>query len=146
MIYKVKTIQISYKLKEQDPEKISTEQEAFILAKRIYQDLDVDQEHFSILALNTRNETTGYKIISSGGQASALIDPKVVFRNALLLGAVSIILVHNHPSGGTTPSEEDIDLTHKLKKCGDFLQIRVLDHIIIANDKYYSFAENNLIK
>lgn len=145
MIYKIKTIKLEYKIQETNTI-ISKPESAFNLLKEIYKDLDVDQEHFCLLALNSKNKITGYKITASGGQTSGMVDPKIIFRNALLLGAVGIILAHNHPSGDITPSQDDIELTLKLTKCAEFLEIKLLDHIVFSNNKYYSFADNSLIK
>lgn len=92
--------------------------------------------------LNSKNRITGFKTIFSGGQNSAQVDPKIIFRNALLFGAVSIILIHNHPSGDVEPSEDDLEMTHKLKLAGEFLNIKVLDHIIISQSDFYSIASH----
>ena len=137
MLYKVKTIKIEYKIKENMVKATINKAELAVeLLRQIYQELDVDQEHFCILALNNHLNITGYKIISSGGQSSATIDPKIVFRNALLLGAANIILAHNHPSGNITASNQDIEITKKLKECGELLQINVIDHIIFSQQDY----------
>jgi len=90
--------------------------------------LDDHQEHAILLSLNPSKEVTRYKLIASGGQASATIDGKVLFRNALLLGATSIILAHNHPLNNREPSEEDFLITAKLIKAGQTLAIELLDH------------------
>lgn len=146
MIYKIKTIKVEYNIKEKTTGHINTSETAFNLLKEIYRELDVDQEHFCILALNSRNEITGYKIITSGGQTNAIIDPKIVFRNSLLLGAVKLILAHNHPSGDVEPSSGDIVMNTNLKHCADLLDIKLLDHIVFSQNKFYSFADNGLIK
>lgn len=99
--------------------------------RTVFADLDQDQEHFVVVALNQRIEVTGYKVCHSGGMASSLVDPKIIFRNALLLGAAAIIVAHNHPSGNPEPSPEDISVTRRLKDAGDILGVRVLDHIIV---------------
>ena|SRR3990167_10296513 len=143
MIYKIKTIKIEYKIKESEKTKnelVNNVLNAAKLLREIYKDLDVDQEHFALLALNNQNRITGYKIIASGGQCSARIDPKIVFRNALLLGATGIIIAHNHPSGNATPSQSDIDLTKDLKECARLLNLPILDHIIFTETEEYSFA------
>ena len=147
MIYKIKTIKIQYKIKENETNNIiKTSENAYNLLKEIYKDLDVDQEHFCILVLNSRNEITGYKIVAMGGQTAAMVDPKIIFRNALLLGATGIILAHNHPSQVTNPSQDDIEMTLRFKKCGEFLEIDILDHLIISSNSFYSFADNNFMK
>ena len=75
----------------------------------------------------------------------SLVHPREVFKEAYLLSASSIICIHNHPSGNTNPSKNDEMLTKQLKKCGELLGIKVLDHIIISNNSYFSFLEKGLI-
>ena len=107
----------------------------------IFAALDDDQEHLVLLVLNQVYDITGYKLISSGGQDRAVIDAKVLFRNALLLGASSIILAHNHPSGRLDPSEEDLLITTKLVEAGRILDIEVLDHVIYTAKGYTSLKK-----
>lgn len=104
----------------------------------IFASLDDDQEHLILLVLNAMGDITGYKLISSGGQDRAIIDSKVLFRNALLLGASKIILSHNHPSGRLEPSEEDLLITVKVVEAGAVLDIEVVDHIIYTVAGYTS--------
>ncbi|MCG8418556.1 MAG: JAB domain-containing protein [Proteobacteria bacterium] len=107
----------------------------------IFATLDDDQEHFIILILNAANELIGYKVIASGAQDHVHIDPKQVFRNALLLGANSIILAHNHPSGKATPSAQDIALTGQLRIGGELLHLSVLDHLIYTKKEQISLRD-----
>jgi DNA repair protein RadC len=76
-----------------------------------------------------------------GGMSAMVVDPKVIFQKALERKACSVILSHNHPSGATSPSTEDIRLTEKIKSAGSFMDIKVLDHVIIGEGAYYSFAD-----
>ncbi len=118
------------------------------IARAIYRNLEPDQEHFSVLFLNSQNKLTGYKTLFSGGMNSSTIDAKIVFRNALLFGAISIILIHNHPSGHCKPSSEDHKITKDIIEIGMLLKLTVLDHIILADgtNDYFSFADEGLIK
>jgi len=142
-IYKCKLKTVTLKVREKTPKyRVNSPEATFEFAKKIYKQLDDDQEHFTVLFLNSKNEITGFKTIFSGGQDSAQVDPKIIFRNALLFGAVSIILIHNHPSGDVEPSEDDLEMTHKLKLAGEFLDIKVLDHIIISQSDFYSIASH----
>ena len=142
-IYKCKFKTVTFKVREKTPKyRVNSPEATFEFAKKIYKQLDDDQEHFTVLFLNSRNEITGFKTIFSGGQNSAQVDPKIIFRNALLFGAVSIILIHNHPSGDVEPSEDDLEMTHKLKLAGEFLNIKMLDHIIISQSDFYSIASH----
>ncbi|MBU1200943.1 MAG: DNA repair protein RadC [Nanoarchaeota archaeon] len=103
----------------------------------------VDKEHFIILHLDTRNRVIKDEIVSVGTLNSSVIHPREVFKSAIKESANAIILVHNHPSGDTKPSEEDKTITERLFDAGELLDIKVLDHIIIGNDCYYSFKEKN---
>lgn len=143
MLYKIKTIKISLNVSDASPEKINTPKAAYELALELFKSLDADQEQMILFSLDSQNQIRGYKIVSLGGQCSADPDFKVIFRSALLLGAVSIILAHNHPSGETEPSKEDVEFTRKVKEAGDLISIKVLDHIIIGTNGYYSFEERS---
>jgi len=142
-IYKCKFKTITLKIREKTPKyNVNSPEATFEFARKIYEQLDDDQEHCTVLFVNSKNRITGFKTIFSGGQNFAQVDPKIIFRNALLFGAVSIILIHNHPSGDVEPSEDDLEMTHKLKLAGEFLNIKVLDHIIISQDSFYSMARH----
>lgn len=99
-------------------------------------------EEFWILGLNRANRMIFKKRISEGGITGTVVDIRKIFHYAISNLATSLILVHNHPSGNLSPSEADITLTTKLANAGKMLDIEVLDHIIIGNDEYYSFADN----
>lgn len=108
--------------------------------------MDLNHEEFWILLLNRANRVIGKEQISSGGVAGTVVDAKIIFRKALENGpASSIIMVHNHPSGNLKPSQADIDITKKLKRAGETLDINVLDHLIIAGSSYFSFADEGLM-
>ena len=143
MLYNIKTIKISLNISDTTPEKIDSPKSAYQLALRLFKELDADQEHMILFSLDSQNQIRGYKVVSLGGQCSADPDFKIIFRNALLLGATSIILAHNHPSGNTEPSMEDVEFTRKIKEAGDLISIKVLDHIIIGANGYYSFVERS---
>ena len=98
-------------------------------------------EQFFILLLDRRNCLYAYKQISSGGISATYTDPKLIFQTALLCHATQIILVHNHPSGNIQPSHSDIQLTKRIKEAGDLLEMLIIDHLIITEESYYSFAD-----
>lgn len=102
---------------------------------------DVKQERFYVVLLNSSNRITRVKLVTEGTLNASLVHPREVFRYAITETAASIILVHNHPSGNTTPSEEDINMTNKLVEASKFIDIPILDHLIIAGDRYTSFAQ-----
>ena len=105
----------------------------------------LEKEEFRILILDTKNQVTKVETISIGTLNASIVHPREVFKTALLNSANSIILVHNHPSGDPTPSNEDINITNRLIDAGTLLGIKVLDHIILGDNRYLSFKENNLI-
>lgn len=107
--------------------------------------MDLPHEEFWMLLLNRANRVLRRERISRGGVAGTVVDIKVVFTTALEGQAVSILLCHNHPSGSTNPSQADIDLTRKLKKAGEIMDILVVDHLIIGDRSYYSFADEGLL-
>ena len=102
---------------------------------------DIRQEHFLVMYLNQSNHALKVECISNGGTTHVIADPKIIFKNALNLNATCIILGHNHPSGNPRPSEDDRQLTKKLVAAGKLLDITVIDHIIIGNERYYSFRD-----
>ena len=103
---------------------------------------DMTQEHFLVLYLNQSNHALKVECISNGGTTNVIADPKIIFKNALTLNATCIVLGHNHPSGNPRPSEDDRLLTKKLVAAGKLLDISVIDHIIIGNERYYSFRDH----
>lgn len=107
--------------------------------------LDIPYEAFWIVLLNRANRVIKKQQISQGGVAGTVADPKIIFKIAVEELASGIILAHNHPSGNLNASQADIDLTKKLKESGKLLDIQVLDHIIIAGKKYFSFADEGLL-
>lgn len=104
------------------------------------------QEHFAILLLDTKNQVITFPDISIGSLNASIVHPREVFRCAISHCASSIILVHNHPSGDPSPSMEDINITLRLIKSGKILDIEILDHIIIGDNKYTSLKQQGMIK
>jgi DNA repair protein RadC len=106
---------------------------------------DQRREVFGVLFLNRANKINHFEIVSEGGITGTVADPRVILRKALEQDAVNIILCHNHPSGSLKPSRADEQLTAKIKEAAGYLDIRVLDHIIVSEDGYYSFADEGLL-
>lgn len=106
---------------------------------------DLVHEEFRVLLLNRNNRLIKTDRISVGGISGTVVDPKIVFKKALDCNSSSVILVHNHPSGHVLPSEADIRITDKLVRAGNDLDIKVLDHLIIGEKNYYSFADEGRI-
>ena len=106
---------------------------------------DPTKEHFMVAYLNRGNKVIKVERISTGGLSKTLADPKVIFKNALLKEATALMLCHNHPSGMARPSAEDKLLTKNIVAAGKIFDIIVLDHIIIGENSYFSFAEHGLM-
>ena len=104
-----------------------------------------DREHFVVLLLDRKNKVIGLNTVSIGSLSSSIVHPREVFKPAILANAAAIICGHNHPSGDPTPSTEDRALTTRLVKAGKLLGIQVLDHIVIGDDRHYSFADEGLL-
>jgi len=106
---------------------------------------DHHHEVFAVVFLNRANKINHFEIISQGGITGTVADPRIILKKALEEDAVSIILCHNHPSGSLKPSKADEELTHKIKQAAKYFDIKVLDHIIVSEDGYYSFADQGII-
>lgn len=126
-----------------DLKKISSSNSVFEILQPLIGELP--HEEFWILYLNNSNKVIKTAQLSKGGITGTLVDVRLVFKEALQLGAVGIILAHNHPSGTLKPSQADISLTKKLKNAGDGLDIKVLDHLIVTEKAYFSFADENML-
>ncbi len=112
--------------------------------------VDLDHEEFWAIYLSNRGKVLGRQRISVGGMTETSVDPRIIFRGALEVKAVSFTVAHNHPSGKLTPSREDRELTRRLQEAGDLMQIKLKEHIIVAitptgKADYYSFHDNGLI-
>jgi DNA repair protein RadC len=106
---------------------------------------DQGRELFGVIFLNQSNRVNHFEIISQGGITGTVADPRIILKRALEKNAVSLILCHNHPSGSLKPSRADQELTSKIKEAAKFFDIKVLDHLIVSEEGYYSFADEGLI-
>ena len=106
---------------------------------------DHHHEVFAVVFLNRANKINHFEIISHGGITGTVADPRIILKKALEEDAVSIILCHNHPSGSLKPSKADEELTFKIKQAARYFDIKVLDHIIVSEEGYYSFADEGLL-
>lgn len=123
--------------------KIQSSREVYHIMKPIIGDLE--HEEFWVLYLNNSNKVLSKDLCSKGGITATLVDIRLLYKRALELSAVAIILCHNHPSGSIDPSASDKELTQKVKQAGDSLDIKLLDHLIITEKSYFSFADNGEI-
>lgn len=117
----------------------------FIMMQKLLHMDELAEEHIYMIALNSSCKILGVFFLSKGTVSASLISPREIFMRAMLIGAVQIILCHNHPSGNIAPSESDMELTKRIKDSGMLLNICLTDHIIIGRDKYLSFKEANLL-
>lgn len=106
---------------------------------------ELPHEEFWVIYVNNANRILQTQQLSKGGITGTIVDIRLTMKMAIQLGAIAIILAHNHPSGTLQPSQADIDLTKKLKKAGESLDIKVLDHLIITEKAYFSFADEQLL-
>ncbi len=106
---------------------------------------DYRHEVFAVVFLNRANKVNHFEIVSEGGITGTVADPRVILRRALEEDAVSIILCHNHPSGSTKPSRADTELTIKIKEAAQYFDIKVLDHLIVSESGFYSFADEGIL-
>ncbi len=104
-----------------------------------------DREYFVALLLDARNRVHALNVVAIGTLTSAVIHPRELFKLACISNAAAVILGHNHPSGDPAPSPEDMDMTHRLAQAGDLMGIKVLDHIIVGDGRYMSFADKGLL-
>ena len=106
---------------------------------------DMPHEECHLLLLNVKNQFMGHHVVSRGGISESSVDVRLVLRHALIAGAPNLILAHNHPSGNPMPSRQDDDLTMRLQKACQTMALRLLDHIIIGDDSYYSYADEGRV-
>jgi DNA repair protein RadC len=134
-------IQVSYSTKNLNKIKITSSEVASQVLRSAWNNDTIElQEEFKVLLLNRSNETLGVYSLSKGGITGTVVDIRLLFGVALKCNSTAIILSHNHPSGKLEPSDSDINLTKKIKRCSEFLDIALLDHLILTKNGFYSFA------
>lgn len=130
-------------LKVKQPAKITTAQDVYDILK--YEITNLKQEKLFAIFLNTKNEIIAYQTIFVGTQNQSITHPREIFHEAIKNNAVKLIIAHNHPTNNVNPSNEDILFTNKLKEASGFLQIPLLDHVILGETQFYSFLEHKLL-
>lgn len=112
------------------------------LGKRVLSEyIEEDREAFAVVLLDAKLKPIGHYIVSTGTLNQSLVHPREVYKKAIIASANSVVLLHNHPSGDSYPSREDIQVTQILKEAGELIGIQVLDHLIVGDDNYHSFKE-----
>ncbi|MBN8876758.1 MAG: JAB domain-containing protein [Sphingobacteriales bacterium] len=145
---KVAEVELIYKTKVKASERpvIRDSKDTCKILRQIWDENKMEmQEEFKVLFLNRSNKVIGVYDASTGGICGTVADPRLILAAAIKALAVSIILSHNHPSGNLKPSRADEELTLKIKEAAKYHDIKVLDHIIITSEQYYSFADEGLI-
>lgn len=140
----IKEIKVSYTSGNTNKVKIRHSKDSYELLKSCWNMNTIElQEEFKVLLLNRNHQVLGVYPLSKGGISGTVVDAKLVYSVALKCNASSIIVAHNHPSGNLKPSEADLRLTKKLKQAGTYLDITLLDHLIITRNGYYSFSDES---
>lgn len=145
---RVAEVELVYKTKVKPSErpKISSVKDCYQLLKELWNENTIEmQEEFKVMLLNRGNRVIGTYEVSAGGITGTVADPRLILAAAIKSLSVGIILSHNHPSGNLKPSKADEELTQKIKCAAAYHDIRVIDHIIITSEGYYSFANEGLL-
>lgn len=143
---KIAEIKVSYNTRKIPKEKIKSSQDAYeILIKSWNKGTLELYEEFKIILLNNANEVLGIYPLSKGGITGTVVDIRLILSVALKCNAVGIILAHNHPSGTLNPSDSDKTITRKIKNASEFMDIKLLDHLIITKNGYFSFSDDGII-
>jgi len=136
--YRIKTKLLIEGKREYKPLKLDSSQEVYDKFKKMH---EADRERFFSVLLDQKNKVIGVDMVSQGDLSSAPVNPREVYKSALLASASSVIFVHAHPSGDPEPSLADKEITRQLNEAGELLGVKVLDHVIIGRDSYFSFAD-----
>jgi len=147
-LYEVAEVELIYKskVKASNRPQITSSKEAYQVFLKAWDENKIEfVEQFKVLFLNKANKVLGIFDVSTGGVSGTVADPKVIFVAALKANCTGIIISHNHPSGNLKPSRQDEELTQKIKQAGQLLDIKLLDHIIVTTEGYYSFGDEGLV-
>jgi DNA repair protein RadC len=142
------TIKVTFdkKFKKSELYKITSSKSAYDIFIKIFNADTFDWcEEFLILCLNNSNAVTGFYKLSSGGITGTVVDIRMIYTLALNSCSTSIIIAHNHPSGKLAPSTADLSITKKIKAAGEFLDIKLLDHLILTDESYLSFSDEGIL-
>ncbi len=147
-LYKVAEVELSYKtkVKASDRPQIMSSKDAYNVLLAAWDEGRIEfVEQFKVLFLNRANKVLGIYDVSTGGVSGTVADPKVIFVAALKANACGIVISHNHQSGNQKPSRQDEELTLRIKSAGQLLEIKLMDHVIVTTEGYYSFADEGLL-
>ena len=142
MDYTVGEVELTYKSTSTSRNKIYSSAGAYRYLLPTYKEGAICyKEYFKVLCLNQSNQVLGYTLISEGGITETCADVRIILQAALLTNSVALILAHNHPSGNLKPSRQDMEITKQVKDAAQIMRIKVLDHLILTDAGYYSFAD-----
>jgi DNA repair protein RadC len=147
-LYEIAEVELIYKSKVKASKRpqVSSSKGAYDILLKAWDEHKIEfVEQFKVLFLNKANKVLGIYDVSTGGISGTVADPRIIFAAALKANCCAIIISHNHPSGNLKPSRQDEELTQKIKHGGALLDIRLLDHVIVSNEGFYSFADEGLL-
>lgn len=145
-LYKLQLIKEKGKRYDVESKEIKSPGDAHRIIQEVFKPSEQAEEIMGLLVLNIKNRLIGAFEVSRGSLNSSIVHPREIYKRALLANAASIMVFHNHPSGDTTPSKEDINITERLAECGKVLGIELLDHIITGeNDRFISLREKGVM-
>ena len=147
-VYQIAEVEVSYRTKVKASERPRV-RDSKDCCQMFLQKWDMDKiellEQFYVMYLNRAHKVLAIYELASGGFNGVVADPRLMFTVALKIAASSIVVAHNHPSGNIRPSKADEDLTQKINEAGKFLDIKLIDHLIVTEERYFSFADEGLI-
>jgi len=147
-LFEVNEVKLSYKAKQkasERPKALNSKASYDILLNCFDSDTIEFRESFKVLLLNRSNQVLGVFNVSEGGISETVVDIRLILQSVILSNASGIILAHNHPSGNLKPSPQDNDITDRVKKACEIMNILLLDHIVITSEHYYSYADEGKI-
>ena len=144
--YTVGEVELTYKSTSRSRSKIYSSEDAYKILLPPYKEGTICyKEYFKVLLLSQSNQVLGYTLISEGGITETCADVRVILQAALLTNSVALVLAHNHPSGNLKPSRQDMEITKQVKEAAKLMRISVIDHLILTDAGYYSFADEGLL-
>lgn len=144
--YTVGEVELTYKSTSRSRSKIYSSEDAYKILLPTYKEGTICyKEYFKVLLLSQSNQVLGYTLISEGGLTETCADVRVILQAALLTNSVALVLAHNHPSGSLKPSRQDMEITKQVKEAAKLMRISVIDHLILTDAGYYSFADEGLL-
>ena len=144
--YTVGEVELTYKSTSRSRNKIYSSEDAYKVLLPTYKEGTICyKEYFKVLLLSQSNQVLGYTLISEGGITETCADVRVILQAALLTNSVALVLAHNHPSGNLKPSRQDMEITKQVKEAAKLMRISVIDHLILTDAGYYSFADEGLL-